>query len=234
MTTDALPGAVRGRDVLVFDLDGTLVDSAPDIHRALNTMLAEAGREALPLPDVRGMIGDGAAALVARAFAGTGEPAASDALRGWLERFLAAYAAGGHEMTEPYEGVVATLAELRRRGHRLGICTNKPMGLTVQLLDHLGLAGMFGAVLGGDSLPIRKPHPGHLLVTIERLAATAADVVMIGDSATDVALARAAGVPVAVVTWGYTNVPAAELGADLLIQEFPELLGWSDPVDRPG
>jgi phosphoglycolate phosphatase len=208
---------------LIFDLDGTLVDSAPDLHRSLNAVLAEQGRAPVSLADIRAMVGDGAAKLVERGFADTGAPVEAGALPGLVERFLVHYSAGRHALTRAFPGVQETLAELAARGCRLGICTNKPYRPTLEILDVLGLAGLFAAVAGGDSLPVRKPDPGHLLGTIEMAGGRVDDAVMIGDSSNDVAVARAAGVPVVLVTFGYTRIPVGELGADALIDGFAEL-----------
>jgi phosphoglycolate phosphatase len=218
----------RERTALVFDLDGTLVDSAPDLHRSLNAVLSECGRAPVSLADIRAMVGDGAAKLVERGFADTGAPVEAAALPGLVERFLVHYRAGRHTMTTAFPGVAETLAALKARGCRLGVCTNKPYEPSVEILAALGLAGFFGAVTGGDSLPVRKPDPGHLLGTLALLGETADAAVMIGDSANDVAVARAAGVPSVIVSYGYTRVPAAELGGDALIDEFADLLAWLD------
>src|SRR5262245_3603986 len=206
---------VRERNVLIFDLDGTLVDSAPDLHRSLNAVLAERGRAPVSLGDIRAMVGDGAARLVERGFADTGEPVQPAELPGLVQRFLLHYSSGYHALTHAFPGVVETLAVLRGRGCRLGICTNKPYAPTMEILETLGLNRYFGAVTGGDSLPVRKPDPGHLLGTLDLLGAAAGQAVMIGDSANDVDVARAAGVPAIVVRYGYTRTPVEELGADV-------------------
>ena len=221
------------RNVLIFDLDGTLVDSAPDLHRALNAVLAEQGRAPVSLTGIRAMVGDGAARLVERGFAETGAPCTAAALPALVDRFLVHYRAGRHALTTPFPGVTATLAELRSRGCRLGICTNKPYAPTMEILEVLGLTGLFGVVTGGDSLPVRKPDPGHLLGTLDLLDSPAAAAVMVGDSVNDVAVARAAGVPAIVVSYGYTRVPAAELGGDVLVDAFADILGWLDEMTEP-
>ena len=214
------------RNALVFDLDGTLIDSAPDLHRCLNTVLAEQGRAGVSLADIRAMVGDGAAKLVERGFADTGAPVEPAVLPELVQRFLLHYSAGRHALTHAFPGVVDTLAALRERGFRLGVCTNKPYGPTMEILEVLGLTGYFGAVTGGDSLPVRKPDAGHLLGTLDLLGAAAAQAVMIGDSANDVAVARAAGVPALVVRYGYTRTPVEQLGADAIIERFEEIIPW--------
>jgi phosphoglycolate phosphatase len=213
-----VPGAV------VFDLDGTLVDSAPDLCTAANRMLERSGRRPLALDEVKMMVGDGAAKLVERAFAATGEPLPDgDALAAQHALFLEFYDGHGAIDTTPYPGALAMLERLRAAGCRMGVCTNKPQRPTEQILDGLGLAPFFAAVLGGDVLETRKPDGAPLREVLRRLSADPAGAVMVGDSINDVATARAAGVPVIAVTFGYPRMPVAELGADLLIDSFDEL-----------
>jgi phosphoglycolate phosphatase len=211
------------RNALVFDLDGTLFDTAPDLHRCMNSVLAEQGRRAVPLEDVRHMVGDGAAKMLERGFATTGEPLQPSRLPELMQRFLHHYHEGRHAMTRPFPGVVDTLVELSAAGFRLAICTNKPYGPTVEILEVLRLEYLFDAVAGGDSFPVRKPNPGHLLGTLKLMNALPGSAVMIGDSSNDVAVARAAGVPVIAVSYGYTTVPVDQLGADHVIDSFAAL-----------
>lgn len=218
------------RTALVFDLDGTLVDSAPDLQAALNETLREIGKPPLALEAVRGMIGDGTAALVARGLAASGVQA--DALAERLPRFLAIYEAAPVARTRPYPGVPQVLAALVSDGRRLAICTNKPQAATVAVLRGLGLDGFFSAVIGGDVLPVRKPHPGHLLGAVKELAATAEDAVMVGDNENDVAAAKAAGIPVVLVRYGYARVALSELAADIQIDEFSGLPGALAAIER--
>jgi phosphoglycolate phosphatase len=205
---------------VVFDLDGTLVDTAPDLGGALNRLLAEHDRPAIALDDIRQMIGDGAAKLVERGFSASGGFPADPGLL--VSRFLVLYEQSVADLSRPFDGVAATLDRLRAAGLRLGVCTNKPAIPTQQVLAALDLDGYFETVAAGDG-PARKPDPRHLMGVVDRLGATAATTIMIGDSANDVAAARAAGSKVIVVTFGYTPIPARELGADAVIESFEEL-----------
>ncbi len=210
---------------VVFDLDGTLIDSAPDLRAAVNRMLAEQDRRGLDLDEVTAMVGDGVHKLVERALAATGDgaPAAGEIARA-TRRFLKFYEGHGAVLTRAYAGAVETLECLRGEGYALGICTNKPHGATCEILGALDLEGYFSAVLGGDTLDgVRKPDPRHLLAAVERLGAAPENAVMVGDTENDVAAARGAGVPMIAVAFGYAKVPVAELGADAVIGHFDEL-----------
>ena len=208
---------------IVFDLDGTLVDTAPDLCAALNYVLAAEGRPPVAAGEMRHMVGDGAAKLIELGLAASGAVPKAAEVEAWLPVFLDYYRAHIAEHSAPYSGVRETLAQLSRRGLRLGVCTNKSYEITRLLLGELGLDDYFGAVLGGDSLSFRKPDGRHLLGVIEALGASTNDSVMVGDSANDVACARAAGVPVIAVAYGYTRLAPTELGADVLIERFAEL-----------
>jgi phosphoglycolate phosphatase len=210
------------RTAILFDLDGTLVDTAPDLHAALNVALAALGRPGVTSASVRNMIGDGAQRMVELGLAATGGSTASELQTG-VAHCLGHYEANISRLSRPFPGVVEALAELRLRGCRLAVCTNKRARFSERLLDDLGLLASFDAVVGGDSLPVRKPDPGHILGTLGKLGAKPAQAVMVGDSANDVNAARAAAVPVIVVSFGYTAVPPRELGADALIDHFDEL-----------
>jgi phosphoglycolate phosphatase len=208
-------------EAVIFDLDGTLVDTLPDLAAALNRLLAEEGHGSLDHAAVAAMLGDGAAKLVERAFAAIGRGLAGDEYIRLRGRFLEIYESGLSRRSRPYPGVIEMLAALRAAGLRLAICTNKPEAPSHALLAALGLAGYFDAVVGGDTLEVRKPHGRHLTETISRAGASTA--VMIGDTPNDVVAARNAGVPVIAVSHGYAQIPAAELGADAVIDHFREL-----------
>jgi phosphoglycolate phosphatase len=209
------------RNALIFDLDGTLVDSLPDLAAALAATLREIGAPALSSAAVRGMIGDGTPAFVARALAAWGLSASL--LDERLTRFMALYEAAPVARTRPYPGVTETLAALRGDGRRLAVCTNKPQQAALAVLRGLALDGFFAAVVGGDVLAVKKPDPAHLRAAIAALGAAPGEAVMIGDNEHDVAMAKAAGVPVILVRYGYHRVPLETLAADLQIDAFSEL-----------
>lgn len=211
----------RPLPALVFDLDGTLVDSAPDLQHALNAVLASRSRRGLELLEVKRMVGSGARVLLQRAFAATGSPLPEPALDEELGRFLDLYARVSTRTTRPWPGVVETLEALREAGYPMGMCTNKPHDPTLDLLRDLDLHRFFPVVVGGDHLPFHKPDPRHLLAVMADLGAARA--VMVGDDVVDVETARNAGVPVVVVTMGYAKVPHATLGADALLDDYRDL-----------
>jgi phosphoglycolate phosphatase len=210
-------------DGVVFDLDGTLIETAPDLAAALNHTLAAGGWPAMPPEAVRPMIGDGARMLLKRGLAADGVDLDDAALQPWLDRFIAYYTEHLADASRPYPGLVEQLAGLRAAGFRLGVCTNKAIGFTSKLLAALDLDRWFDAVIGGDSLPTRKPDAGHLLGTLQRMGCVPDRAVMIGDSNNDVQAARKAGVPIVLVSFGYTAIPVAELDRDALIDSFDEL-----------
>ena len=194
--------------IAVFDLDGTLVDSAPDIHAALDRLVTAEGRPPFTRAEVTGMIGDGVRVLIERAAAARDLPF-SEAL---LAAFTADYTARAAEATVLFPGIAAALDRLATRGWRMAVCTNKPAAATAALLAALGLEGRFAAVGGGDSFPVRKPDPGHLLGTLAAAGGDPARAVMIGDHRNDVLAARGAGLPCLFAGWGY-GPPAMAEGA---------------------
>ena len=209
--------------LLVFDLDGTLVDSVMDLRAALNEVLRERGHRALSRAEVKHMIGEGVPALVARALAASGADPAEAPMA--LPRFLEIYEANPTQLSRPYPGVPETLATLRRRGYRTAICTNKPQQATLAVMQGLDLLPLFDGVAGGDRFPVRKPHPGHLLQLIAELGARPEASAMIGDNENDAAAARSAAVPLVLVRYGYARVEPESLMADALLDHFSELPG---------
>jgi phosphoglycolate phosphatase len=210
------------RHALVFDLDGTLVDSVPDLAAALNRLLATEGRRRLDLAEVKTMIGDGVSKLIERGLAATG-PVPAEALPALVSRFLADYEANALVTTRPFPGVPETLAALRSLGCALAVCTNKPYAATMAVLEGLRLAGLFEAVVAGDSLLVRKPDAKPLISALDRIGAGPEAGVMVGDNVNDVATARGAGVPVVLVAYGYSRQPVGGLGADAVIERFDDL-----------
>jgi len=207
--------------LLVFDLDGTLIDSAPDLRAAINQMLRERGRPPLSLAQVRRMIGDGATALVRRALTESGlDPEQATPA---LPRFLQLYESDAVRLTRPYPGVPATLAALRRQGYRTAICTNKPQHATLTVLEGLGLLSLFDAIAGGDRFAVKKPDPGHLLGLFDALGGHAQRAAMIGDNENDAAAAHGAGIPLVLMRYGYARVDPESLGADALLDHFADL-----------
>lgn len=208
---------------VVFDLDGTLIDTAPDLAATLNHVLASVGRPAIALGEIRHMVGDGVAKLIERGLAASGPPVDEETFQRLHQGYVAHYRAHIADHSKPFPRLRETLAAFRAAGTKLGVCTNKPIELTDLLLAKLDLARSFGAVIGGDSLPKRKPDPLPLRVALERLGAEKSRAVMIGDSKNDLDTARAYGIPCVLVTFGYTAIPADKLGADAVISDYGEL-----------
>lgn len=208
---------------LIFDLDGTLIDSAPDLAAALNALLAELDCPPLSFDQVRRLIGDGAPTLVARALRTAGASFEPEAYESLLERYRALYLAHATAETRVYPHVPETLRRLREDGYRTVVCTNKFQRPSLMILETLGLARYFDAVAGGDVVPARKPDPTHLLAGLKLIGGEPEHAVMIGDGINDVAAAKAAGIPVLVLPSGYGEIGAAELGGDRLLREFAEI-----------
>jgi phosphoglycolate phosphatase len=208
---------------LLFDLDGTLVDSVPDLAAAANRLLAEFGHPPLDPKEVAGMVGDGVAKLVERVLAARGarEIATDEALR----RFVALYEANAATLTRPYPGVAAGLEALAARGFRFAICTNKIERATRLVLEGVGLARFFPVMLCGDSLPTHKPDPGPCLAALARLGVPPEAAAMIGDHRNDVLAARGAGIPAIFARYGYGLATLGALRPDAMIDRFDELPG---------
>lgn len=211
------------RKAILFDLDGTLVDTAPDLAAATDFALDRAGRPPIGLEAVRSMVGDGARALLEKGFRASGGMPTPDIFETAFKDFLIYYGRHIADTSRPFPGVATCLAALAEQDYALAVCTNKPEALSRSLLDQLGLTGFFGAVVGGDSLLVRKPDPGHIHGTLDRLGADFSWAALVGDSANDVNAARAAGLPCVVVSFGYTQIAPKDLGGDRLIDHFAEL-----------
>ncbi len=211
-------------DGLVFDLDGTLVDSAADIGACASETLRGRGRRAISRDETVSFIGDGARMLVARAFAATGAALEGRELDAALGEFLEIYTARPGLHTVPYDGVVEVLDSLTERRVPMVICTNKPEAIARELLGRLGLDHHFRDVFGGDTLPVSKPDPAPVLAALATLGPVA-NPWYVGDSPTDRAAAAAAGLPCALVRWGYTRIPIEELAAERLLDDLSPLLG---------
>jgi len=208
---------------IAFDLDGTLVDTAPDLVRALNAAIAPAGLDSVPLSDVRAMVGRGARALIERAFANAGRAAPpEDELSGALELFLSVYREGIADLSRPFPGVEAALDELADAGARLSVCTNKPGWLAVPLLQALDLADRFERIVGAEDSPAKKPDPAHVLMALGGAPVEAGDI-LVGDSRVDFEAARAAGAGIILFENGYDEKPVRMLGADRLFNSYKNL-----------
>ncbi|WP_375460787.1 HAD family hydrolase [uncultured Enterovirga sp.] len=209
--------------IVVFDLDGTLADTAPDLISTLNVIMDREGLPHVPFETAREMIGAGSRALVERGFEAAGRemtPAHSDEL---FRLFLTIYADRLCVESRLFPHVEEALATLADRGYRLAVCTNKVELHSRRLLEGLGIAGRFAAICGRDTFPWFKPDARHLTMTIEAAGGDPNRAVMIGDSRTDIDTAKAAGIPVIAVPFGYTDTPVSELGPDIVIDDFDEL-----------
>jgi phosphoglycolate phosphatase len=208
---------------IVFDLDGTLVDTAPDLIGALNVVLAREGLPPVPLQSARNMIGGGARKLLERGLEAEGRDVSLAELARLTDDFIGYYAEHIADASRPFDGLEAALDEMAAAGHRLAVCTNKLEWLSRRLLDRLNLSARFAAICGADTFGVSKPDPAILRQTVERAGGELSAAIMVGDAGPDVGVARRAGVPVIGVSFGYTEVPIADLKPDLLIHHFSEL-----------
>ncbi|MEQ1752577.1 MAG: phosphoglycolate phosphatase [Micropepsaceae bacterium] len=212
--------SARLPETIVFDLDGTLVDTAPDLAAALNAVLIRERLPVVSLEKVRHMVGRGARVLIENAMTSHGialEPARTSEL---VRHFLDYYEANIAVTSRPFDQAEMRVRDLARRGHKIGICTNKPEYLSHKLLHELGLRDLFPVVLGADSRPYRKPDPRHLTDTVQALGGNPDDAVLVGDSETDALTGQAANIPVILVSFGYTEIPVSELGATVVIDHY--------------
>jgi phosphoglycolate phosphatase len=209
--------------LIVFDLDGTLVDTAPDLINALNHVLEREGMRAVPLATARNLIGAGARKLLERGLELEGRLVTAAELNRMTADFIEFYAAHIADASEPFEGLEAALDDLNARGYRLAVCTNKLEWLSRRLLDALGLSDRFAAICGADTFGVSKPDPAILRQTVAQAGGAVSSSIMVGDSGNDIGVARRAGVPVIGVSFGYTDVPIAELKPDRLIHHMRDL-----------
>jgi phosphoglycolate phosphatase len=208
---------------IVFDLDGTLVDTAPDLINALNFILEREGLPPVPLQSARNMIGAGARRLLERGLELEGRSLASMDIERLTSDFIDHYAEHIADFSRPFDGLESALDELQTRGYRFAVCTNKLEWLSKLLLDRLGLSGRFSAICGADTFGVAKPDPAILRQTVARAGGQMSSAIMVGDAGPDIGVARRAGVPVIGVEFGYTEVPIAELKPDRVIGHMTEL-----------
>ena len=227
MTADVAPAE---RFTVVCDLDGTLVDSAPDLWAALDTVLAEQGIPRVPFEEIRHLVGAGALALIERALARSGATGRSDVPK-LFERFLDVYRSRLTRESRPFPEVADTLGGLAGRGHPLAVCTNKPESLARRMLDELGLPWFGSAVVGGDTFPWCKPDRRTLEAAVAWAGGNLERSVLVGDSRTDVETARNAGVPAILVSYGYRTDPIEALAPDYVVDGFGAVGGIVHRID---
>lgn len=234
MSLFATPGDRCGwPEAILFDLDGTLIDSAPDIAAATNELLAQDGLGPLSLEAVRGMIGKGVTNLVARAYEACGRPLDSAAVDEAVERMMPCYARHLTNLTVILPGALETVAALASARVKIGIVSNKPHEFTVAIVDHYGFGAHAGVVLGAQDGLAKKPAPDMLLKALDMLGARPARSLMVGDSASDVGAARAAGMAVVLVEGGYGGFHARDLGADAVAKDFHGLAAAIEGLKEP-
>jgi phosphoglycolate phosphatase len=210
---------------LAFDLDGTLIDTAPDLLGALNVILVEQGMAPAPMTAVRQLVGHGLRGMLIRAYAMAELTISEEEIAVLRPRIVEVYRGRIAQESRPFPGCLAALADLRARGAMLAVCTNKPEALARLLLDELDMTRLFDAIVGGDTLPVQKPDPGPLLEAIAQTGGDVARAILVGDASPDTGAAKAAGVPCIVLSFGYNDLPPAELGGDRVIDHFNDLAG---------
>lgn len=209
---------------VAFDLDGTLVDTAPDLINTLNVLLAAEGLPPLPLSEARPFIGRGAKWMIERGFQAAGATLQEARAPELFDRFIAHYLDHIADESRPFAGVESALDALKAQGARLAVCTNKRTDLSLSLLEALDLRRRFDAVVGADATPACKPDARHLTTAVAAAGGTMERAILVGDAGTDAGAARAAGAPLILVSFGYTEIPARDLGPDLLIDHFDQLV----------
>jgi len=210
-------------DTVIYDLDGTLIDSAKDMQMAVSHVLADHGLQPVTEDDVRIFMGQGSKITMGKAFAKNGKSLDDTALSAATREFVRYYEADPVRHTTAFDGVAEVVAHFARLGLKQGVCTNKFEKPSRMILEGLGLMPPITDVAGADTFPVRKPNPKHILLLLERMGGKPERTVMIGDSIHDVEAAHGAGLPAVLVSWGYTIKPASELGAEAVIQRFDAL-----------
>ena len=208
---------------IVFDLDGTLIDTAPDLVATLNVILTREGLSPLAYNAARNLVGGGAKAMIARGLEVEGRPCPPERLEELFADFIAHYSEHLTERSQPFPGVTDALNSLSDHGYQFAVCTNKLEHLSTSLLKHHGLADRFVAICGPDTFGIEKPDPEILRRTVARAGGTLERAIMIGDSIVDINTARAAGIPVIAVDFGYSERPIADFGPDQIVSSFAQL-----------
>ncbi|MEM7749609.1 MAG: HAD-IA family hydrolase [Pseudomonadota bacterium] len=216
--------------IVVFDLDGTLLDTAPDLIAAVNSVVIAAGGEAVDEDWMRPNVSFGGREMIRRGLVAQDIKHTDEELVALFTKFVAYYSENISAKTQPFPGLLDELARLRGLGIKLAVCTNKLEGLTWPLLEQMAMAHWFAAVTGRDTFPVYKPDPRHLLGAIAKAGGDPSRAVMIGDSNTDIKTAKAAGIPVVAVTFGYTDVPVTELGPDRVISHYDQLQSALDEL----
>ena len=223
---------MTSRRTVVFDLDGTLVDTAPDLINALNFVLDREGLPPVPLHSARNMIGAGARKLIERGLEVEGREASPAELARLTDDFIGYYAEHIADTSRPFDGLDRALDDLAALGCRFAVCTNKLEWLSKRLLDRLNLSSRFSAICGADTFGVSKPDPAILRQTVARAGGELSSTVMVGDAGPDIGVARRAGVPVIGVSFGYTDVPIADLKPDRVIDHMGELKAAVESLTR--
>ena len=223
---------MTSRRTVVFDLDGTLVDTAPDLINALNFVLDREGLPPVPLHSARNMIGAGARKLIERGLEVEGREASPAELVRLTDDFIGYYAEHIADTSRPFDGLDRALDDLAALGCRFAVCTNKLEWLSKRLLDRLNLSSRFAAICGADTFGVSKPDPAILRQTVARAGGELSSTVMVGDAGPDIGVARRAGVPVIGVSFGYTDVPIADLKPDRVIDHMGELKAAVESLTR--
>lgn len=211
------------RKYIIFDLDGTLINSIPDMTREVNLFLSRHGGRNLTEREIISIIGLGARVLIKKALYLTHIKTTSDGFENLLSEWLEQYGKADMYLTKTWDGVIDTLSNLKQNGYKMAVCTNKPPLPTKVILDRLSLSQYFDVILDAESLPKKKPSPEPLWFAINKLGGHVEDAVMVGDSEVDAEAARNAGIPVILLSFGYVHVPFEEIKPDFLIESFSEL-----------